>query len=88
MALQQPWDLLAEGLPPAAQDRADQAPHPDADHDPAAVHRHIRHHPAVIPVHLSRRYPAHRAGHRNIPGPGRDPDHLAAIRHILNGQRR
>lgn len=39
-------------------------------------------------VHLHRRHPAHRAGHRNIPGPGDAPDHLAVISHIIDDQRR
>jgi hypothetical protein len=80
--------LLAEGLPPAAQDRADQASHPDASHDLPTVHRHIRHRADVIPVHLPRRHPAHRAGHQIIAGPGDHPDHLAVIRHILDDQGR
>jgi hypothetical protein len=86
MALQQPWDLLAEGLPPAAPDRADQAPDPETDHDPAAVHRHIRHRPDVIAVHHPRQHPAHRARHRCIPGPGGHPDRFTPVRHILDDQ--
>jgi hypothetical protein len=80
--------LLAEGLPPTAQDRADQTSYPDVDHDPAAIDRHIRNGADVVSVHLPRRDPAHRAGKGNIPGPGQDPDHLAVVRHILDDQRR
>lgn len=39
-------------------------------------------------MHLPRQHPAHRTGHRNIPGSGDDPDHPAIIRHILDDQRR
>jgi hypothetical protein len=46
----------------------------------------LDHRPPVIPVHL--RHPAHRTGHRNIPGPSGDPDHRPAVRHILDDQRR
>jgi hypothetical protein len=87
-ALNQPGDLLAEGLPPATQDRADQTPHPNTGHDLPTVHRHIRHRPDVIPVHFPRQDSAHRTGHRNIPGPGDDPDHSTVIRYILDDQRR
>ncbi len=45
VALEQARYLLAKGLPRALQDRADQASHPDHDHHPAAVHRHVRHSP-------------------------------------------
>jgi hypothetical protein len=43
MALQQFGNLLAEGLPSAAQDRTDQSPYAQVDDDPAAVDRHVRH---------------------------------------------
>jgi hypothetical protein len=43
MTLQEPWDLLSEGLPPAAQDRTDQPSYPHPDHDLPTVDRHIPH---------------------------------------------
>lgn len=42
------------GLPPAAL-----APHSDTRHDRPSVHRHTRHRPDVITVHLPRQDPAH-----------------------------
>lgn len=87
-ALDQPRDLLAEGLPPAAQDRADQTSYPDVDHDPAAIDRHIRNRPDVVAVHLPRQHTAHPAGKGNISGPRQDPDHLAVVRHVIDDQRR
>lgn len=41
MTLQQSGNLLAEGLPPTAQDRTDQPPHTQAHDDRAAVDRHV-----------------------------------------------
>jgi hypothetical protein len=43
MALQQSGNLLAEGLPSAAQDRTDQPPYAQVDDDLTAVDRHVRH---------------------------------------------
>jgi hypothetical protein len=51
MALQQAGNLLAEGPPPTAQDRTFQPPYTRMDDDRTAVDRHVRHRPAVIPVH-------------------------------------
>ncbi|MEV6576513.1 hypothetical protein, partial [Streptomyces sp. NPDC051577] len=39
-------------------------------------------------MHLRRRQSAHRARHRHIPSAGLDHDHVTAIRHILDDQRR
>lgn len=52
MALQQSGNLLAEGLPSAAQDRAGQPSYAQVNDDLAAVDRHVRHRPAVIPMGL------------------------------------
>ncbi|CAG6398285.1 hypothetical protein SCOCK_690002 [Actinacidiphila cocklensis] len=86
--LQQPRDLLAEGLPTAAQDRTDQAPHLDLDDDLPAVDRHVCNRPAVVAVHFARRDPTHRAGEGNIRGPSGYPDHLAVVHHIVDDQPR
>lgn len=88
MALQEPGDLLSEGLPPAAQDRTDQPSYPHPDHDLSAIYRHIPHRPAVISVDPLRHHPAHRTGNGNIPSSSRNPDCLATVRHILDDQRR
>ncbi|CUM37734.1 hypothetical protein BN2537_4433 [Streptomyces venezuelae] len=88
MALQEHGDLLSEGLSPAAQDRTDQPSHPHPDHDLSAVDRHIPHRPAVIPVDPSRHHPAQRTGNGSVPGPSRNPDYLATVRHILDDQHR
>jgi hypothetical protein len=58
------------------------------DDDLAAVDRHVRHCPMVIPVHLRRRSSAHRTQHGYIPSAGRDHHRAAALRHVLNDQRR
>jgi hypothetical protein len=58
------------------------------DNDLAAVDRHVPHHSPVITVHLRRRGPAHRTRHRHVPGPGRDHHRVAAVRHVLDDQRR
>ncbi|GGT51157.1 hypothetical protein GCM10010207_59340 [Streptomyces atratus] len=88
MALQQSGNLLAEGLPPAARDRADQPPYAQVDDNLAAVDRHVRHRPAVVPVHLRRRSPALRTWHRHIQGAGRDRHRVTAVRHVLDDQHR
>ncbi|MGI5518389.1 hypothetical protein [Streptomyces sp. CA-106131] len=56
--------------------------------DLAAVDRHVRHLPAVVPVHLRRRRPAHRTWHRYIRGVGRDHHCATAVRHVLDDQHR
>ncbi|GHG06663.1 hypothetical protein GCM10017667_42420 [Streptomyces filamentosus] len=67
MALQEPGDLLSEGLPSAVPDRTDQPSYPHPDHDLPAVDRHIPHRPAVIPVNPSHQHPAQRTGNGNMP---------------------
>jgi SRSO17 transposase len=59
-------DVLAEVLPPTGQNQTDQPPYAQLDDDLAAVGRHVRHRPAVIPVHL------HRTASRT---PGTTPSH-------------
>lgn len=88
MALQQPGNLLSEGLPPAAQNRTDQPSYPHPDHDLPAVDRHIPHRPAVIPVDPPCHHSAQHAGNGNIPGSSSNPDYLATVHHILDDQRR
>jgi hypothetical protein len=85
VVLEQSGNLLAEGLPPAAQDRADQPPYTQVDDGLAAVDWHVRHRPAVVPVHLRRRRPAPRIRHRHIRGAG-DHQRVTAVRHIFDGQ--
>lgn len=88
MALQHPGNLLAEGLPPAAEHRTDQPPYAQVNDDPATVDWHVRHRPAVVAVHLRRRRLAHRTRHRDVPGAGLDHNRVAAVRHILDDQQR
>jgi hypothetical protein len=88
MTFHQARDLLVETLPSAAQNRADQPPHMQAYEHPATVHRHIRHRPSVLRMHLRRRCPAQRAGHWIISGACRDQHRIDAIRHILDAHRR
>lgn len=88
MTLQQPGNLLAEGLPRAAQNRTDQPPYAQVDDDRAAVDRHVPHHAAVVPVHLRRRRSAHRTRHRHIPSAGLDHHDVTAVRHVLDDQHR
>lgn len=88
MALQQSGNLLAKGLPPTAQDLADQPPHAQVDDDREGVDRHVHYRPLVMPVHLRRRRSAHRTWHRHIPGAGRDHHCMTPIHHVLNDQDR
>ncbi len=62
------------------------SPYAQMDDDLAAVDRHVRHGPMVIPVHFRRRRPAHRTWHGYIPSPGRDHHCVAAVRHVLDHQ--
>lgn len=88
VALQQSGNLLPEGPPSTVQGRTDQPPHAQPDDDLTAVNRHVPHCPVVVPVHLRRRSRAHRARHSSIPSADRDHDHAAALRHVLDDQRR
>lgn len=88
MTLQQARNLLAEGLPPAAQDRTDQPPYAQVDDHLAAVDRHVRHRPAVIPVHLRRQRPARGTRHRRIPSASRDHHRVTTVRHVHDDQHR
>jgi hypothetical protein len=88
MALQQSGNLLAEGLPSAAQDRTDQPPYAQVDDDLAAVDRHVRHRPGVIPVHLRRQRPALGTRHRRIPSASRDHHRVTTVPHVHDDQHR
>jgi hypothetical protein len=48
LALQEPGDLLSDGLPTAATNRADQPSYPHPDHDLPAIDRHVPHRPVRI----------------------------------------
>ena len=58
------------------------------DDNLAAVDRHVRHCPMGIPVDLRRRSSAHGTQHGYSPSAGRDHHCAAALRHVLNDQRR
>jgi hypothetical protein len=88
MALQQSGNLLAEGLPSAAQDRTDQPPYAQVDDYLAAIDWYVRHRPAVIPVHLRRQRPARRTRHRHIPSASRDHHRVTTVRHVHDDQHR
>ena len=88
VAVQDARDLLAEGLHLAARDRAAHPADPDLHQDAAAVGGHVRRRPLVIAVHAGGFRAAARAGHRPVPGPRPDADHLARVLDILDDQRR
>lgn len=83
------WALIEPLLPPWPE----RAPGPRPVSDRLCLQGILLHPPrtAVVPVHLPRQHPAHRAGQgrvREHPGSGRDPDRLTAIHHLLDDQRR
>ena len=88
VALQDARDLLAERLHLAVQGRAAHPADPHLHQDAAAVDGHVRRRPLVVPVHAGRFRAAARAGHRPVPGPRPDADHLARVLDILDDQRR
>ena len=77
VAVKDTGDLLTECLPRAARDRAAQPGEPHPDQHAAAVGRHVRRRPFVIPVHPGGQRAAARAGNRHVPNSGPREDHLA-----------
>ena len=86
VTVQDARDLLPEGLNLAAGDRAAHPADPHLYQDPAAVGWHVRHRPLTVLVHAGRFRAAPWAGHRPVPGPRTDADHLACIPDILDDQ--
>jgi len=88
VTVQDAWDLLPEGLHPAARDRAAHPAGADFQHNASAVCGHVGRCPLVIAVHAAGLRPAARAGHRPAPGPRPHADHLARVLGILDDQRK
>ncbi len=77
IAVQDARDLLAEGLPRAAQDGT--AYPADPHQHPASVDGHVRHRPLVITMHTGSFLAAARARHRPARSPRPHADHPASM---------
>ena len=88
VTLQDAGDLLAEGLHPAAQDRAAHPPGPHLHDNAPPVDGNVGRRPLVIAVHAGRLRAA--PGHDTAPARvlARTHDHVARVLDILDDQRR